>query len=738
MTTGWNYVWGESWKEYIQRSSITKDLTSAQLESTRAMIGAISNQTASILTGVRGMGSQISSSADRGFNQINTSVDRGLSQIDSSIQQLGSAVTKGFDQLGSAMSDGFSMLGDQMNQVAGEISGLNANFQWGFGQMIAQMGGMNDALNTLIKLAKEEVQRLAYNHFEIARDAYRRGLYEECLEELKKAIEGDHVSPGYKLEWRFHQMMGVVRLGFFNCNLDLVDPSQAEHSFLLAARYAGADNPEEAAVAFLGAGWAAFVQGKLTEALKHTDQAVALYSDLTEALFQAAKIRMASNKPGEALRLLRQAIQQSPAYVVKASADGDFRRHEAELNTFLEAMRQEQLTVMKPGVSQWLGEAEDWAKSVPEVSQSSDVMERWRGVLEGYWGLLELLKYEREGLEKDRQMMVEARKRGEERIAMEKMVSENALRVELERKRNTFHIEKQVEWVERLVDEPYQVKEEYWELVVVKPSGWFTREKTEAVTKTRMVTKTRQVKREVKEELSIVVNGLGEVVDCSYEVFEMLRFVRIPAGKFVMGSPASENWRLDCETQHEVTLTRPFDLMVTPVTQALWQAVMGNTPSCTKGRDLPVVAVSWEDVQGFINKLNRMLGIESLRLPTEAEWEYACRAGTTGARYGELADIAWYQGNSLGKTHPVGKKAPNAWGLYDMLGNVCEWCQDWYASYPSGPVTDPTGPLTGSSRVGRGGSWNSDAGIVRSATRIFFSPGNCRDYLGFRLARDSL
>lgn len=732
MITGWNYIWGESWKDYVQRYSITHDLTAAHRESTQAMIGAISGQTASILTGVRSMGAQVSSSVDRGFGQLGASMDRGFGQLDSSIQQLGSAVGAGFDQLGSAMSDGFSMLGGQMDLIADEISGLNASFQWGFGQMIAQMGGMNDSLNTLIKLAKEEVQRLAYNHFEIARDAYRRALYEECLEELDKAINGDHVSSGYKLEWRFHQMQAVIRLGFFGCNPDLVDPGQAEQSFLLAARYARSDDPEEAALALMGAGWSAFVQGKLPEALKYTNQAVALDPDLTEALFQGAKIWMAKDKPGEALPLLRQAIDQSPAYVVKASADGDFQRHEAELNDFLEAMRQEQLKVLQPQVRQKLTEAEEWAKTFSEVSECTEVLERWKGVLEGSWGLLELLKYGEEVLRKDHKTIIKAKKRGEERIAREKAAAEKAVREELERKRNTLHVEKRVVLVERLVDESYQVEEDYWDLAVVKPAGWFRREQTEAVLKTRTVTKTRKVKREVEEERSIIVNGLGEVTG---DLDEMLRFVRIPAGTFMMGSPKNEDERFSWETQHKVTLTRPFEMMVTPVTQALWQAVMGNNPSHFKGPDLPVEEVSWEDVQEFIQKLNQMLGTDSLRLPTEAEWEYACRAGTTGARYGKLGEVAWYEDNSDGETHRVGTKAPNAWGLYDMLGNVWEWCQDWHGSYPSGPVTDPTGPSTGSRRVNRGGSWDYGARNVRAANRSYDDPRFRLVDLGFRLAR---
>ena len=146
-------------------------------------------------------------------------------------------------------------------------------------------------------------------------------------------------------------------------------------------------------------------------------------------------------------------------------------------------------------------------------------------------------------------------------------------------------------------------------------------------------------------------------------------------------------------------------------------------------------SVSWTDVQEFIRKLNEREGGELYRLPTEAEWEYAARAGTTGPRYGETDEIAWYAGNSGGRTHPVGRKRPNAWGLHDMLGNVWEWTADWYGPYPSGAASDPRGPASGSFRVRRGGGWYSDAGRCRSADRNGFEP-SYRDFnLGFRLAR---
>ena len=211
-----------------------------------------------------------------------------------------------------------------------------------------------------------------------------------------------------------------------------------------------------------------------------------------------------------------------------------------------------------------------------------------------------------------------------------------------------------------------------------------------------------------------------------------MKMVLIPAGKFLMG---------EGEDRHEVTISKPFYMGVTEVTQAQYQAVMGADPSQIKGPTNPVESVSWEEAVEFCRRLSEETR-KAFRLPTEAEWEYACRAGSkTGFSFGDsdnaLAEYAWYKGNSAGTSHPVAQKKPNAWGLCDMHGNVWEWCADSYGSYASGASTDPQGAGSGGTRVVRGGSWSdSDTDLFRCAYRLNIDPSS-RQYatLGFRCAR---
>jgi formylglycine-generating enzyme required for sulfatase activity len=228
--------------------------------------------------------------------------------------------------------------------------------------------------------------------------------------------------------------------------------------------------------------------------------------------------------------------------------------------------------------------------------------------------------------------------------------------------------------------------------------------------------------------------------------FGGMECVWCPPGQFMMGSPTSERGRSSDEVQHEVVLTRGFFLAETECTQGQWESVMGGNPSFFKGTERPVEQVSWYEAVEYCRKLTAKQRAEGIladgwewRLPTEAEWEYAARAGTTGARYGKLDTIAWRDGNSGDEPHPVKQKTANAWGLYDMIGNVWEWCSDWYGGYPTGSVTDPTGPSSGSFRVLRGGSWVDAAWGARSAFRFRDPGGRLNNFaLGFRPALSSV
>ncbi len=221
-----------------------------------------------------------------------------------------------------------------------------------------------------------------------------------------------------------------------------------------------------------------------------------------------------------------------------------------------------------------------------------------------------------------------------------------------------------------------------------------------------------------------------------------LELVLIPAGEFMMGLPDSDKIGFDSEKpQHRVRITKPFYLGKYLVTQEQWKAVTGNNPSYFQGPKNPVETVSWDDCQKFLEKLYAKVGGGKFRLPSEAQWEYACRAGSKtrywfGDNESKLGDYAWYFANSGSKPHPVGEKKPNAWGLYDMHGNIWEWCQDWYDGgyYANSPTDDPTGPTTGSVRVYRGGHWYGLARDCRSASRDARGPGDHLGILGLRVS----
>jgi len=235
----------------------------------------------------------------------------------------------------------------------------------------------------------------------------------------------------------------------------------------------------------------------------------------------------------------------------------------------------------------------------------------------------------------------------------------------------------------------------------------------------------------VAKPLRVITNSMG------------MKLVLIPTGEFLMGSPDGDPSAFAGEQpQHGVRITKPFYLGVTAVTQEQYEGVMGTNPSRFKGAQLPVEDVSWDDAVAFCRKLGSQERL-SYRLPTEAEWEYFCRAGSTsqwcfGDDESLLEEYAWYEKNSGHTTHPVGEKKPNGWGLHDMHGNVWEWCSDWYGTYAATALDDPRGPMAGSFRVIRGGSWYYGARYCRSAHRSRGTPGSRYNSLGFRLACSSV
>jgi sulfatase modifying factor 1 len=221
-------------------------------------------------------------------------------------------------------------------------------------------------------------------------------------------------------------------------------------------------------------------------------------------------------------------------------------------------------------------------------------------------------------------------------------------------------------------------------------------------------------------------------------LFKGIVVVYVPAGEFLMGTPAAESGRGSDEGPVHRVSTKGIWIGKYEVTRETWQAVMGGAAGKPEERDLPQANVSYEDIRSFLRTLNEGSGL-AFRLPTEAEWEKCCRGGVSSPRYGPLDQTAWQAGNSGGRAHPVGTRKPNGFGLFDMLGNVWEWCSDWYGSgyYATSPYLDPTGPGQGRRRVCRGGGFLHSGPYLRSGHRNSQEPAKSKPHLGFRLALES-
>jgi formylglycine-generating enzyme required for sulfatase activity len=266
------------------------------------------------------------------------------------------------------------------------------------------------------------------------------------------------------------------------------------------------------------------------------------------------------------------------------------------------------------------------------------------------------------------------------------------------------------------------------------------------------IAKSKRKLAKLKRRDKVVTRSVADIELQQFTNRIGMRFVLIPAGRFLMGTRTektacfedeSDELEYEHELQHEVIITKPFYMGVYPVTQQEYEQLIGRNPSEFRGKQSPVENVSWHAAMRFIKRLNSDLSEHKkglrYRLPTEAEWEYACRAGSEseyffGESASKLGQYAWYKANSKLRTHPVGMKKPNAWGLHDMYGNIWEWCLDLDGSYPEGTVTDPEGPDFGDFRIYRGGSWDDGPNECRSAYRGMYSSDYSDGSIGFRVA----
>ncbi len=267
---------------------------------------------------------------------------RQLIASNRAMEEIGVQIVSGYQNQVDVTRQGFETISYQMKDLLSDIEDLQASFEWGFSDVLTSLGHINDSLNKLISIATTPVQTTAYNHFEIARDAFRRRLYAEALQEIEKAINGvTGVSPGYPLEWRFYQLIGIIRMGFIGCDVSLVDLDKAENAFITAAKYAEIDYANESARLYLCAARSAYLQGKYLQAIDYLKKSLQLNNKLGESMFLLAKIYSAIDKLDVSYDFLKKAIQLDNFYALKAASDGDFQKHNKDLDEFIRNLTNE-------------------------------------------------------------------------------------------------------------------------------------------------------------------------------------------------------------------------------------------------------------------------------------------------------------------------------------------------------------------------------------------------------------
>jgi formylglycine-generating enzyme required for sulfatase activity/tetratricopeptide (TPR) repeat protein len=700
---------GLTYLQYLQTKSFVSDVKGAQQKAAKAINLTVAKQTRELIASQEALARDNIRSMEAGFGRV------------------AEATEEGFEHLSWEIRDVSRNVAD----VSHGISQLNATFQWGLSEMLSQMTRMNSAVSELVKLASTPVQTEANEYFQNARDGLRRGLYPEALEEVEKAIAK------HRFEWRYYSLAGTIRLGSVSGGLELFDLGKAEEYFLLAARYAKSDSPLDAACSYLAASWAAYCQKKMGPALTHVEAALELDPQLTEALFQAGKLYMALREPDSALPLLGKAIELDKGYALKAAADGDFQRYDAELRQFLEALRDAKAEQIRSALEATFTRFDFWLSRSKEALEDP-LVARARTFMESagmpLWDLLVAW----EDLSKLPGVI-------SERASKVRLI----VRTELPGPEYEFEVKggagksQSLNLGGRLLGARFSASEEQYRLV--KKTG--------------------------KKECVAIYDATGEVS-------QRIDLAMVPSGHFTKKSSQRLGGMYASmlyETQSVTRVTRPLLVSRTLITKEQFQAFVPSGKADVGQGRLPVINVSWHDALAYCNALSREVGLEETyiisprgvkwkgadcigyRLLTNAEWEYAC-FGSSSAEVSSWNDdqvdkAAWVKENSEGVIHPVALKQPNQWGLYDLLGLVSEWVFDWYISTPwSAPEEDPVIPagsdrdtqILGSQaaqvdsieRVTRGGSYMDPDQHIRSCVPARGSdPKKGSPTIGFRIAR---
>lgn len=615
------------------------------------------------------------------------------------------------------------ILAFSVEELTNKITELPAKFRWGMSDCLARVIDMNESMSSLIEHTDTPAQTLAYSHFEKAREAFHDKDCIKTMKEVEKAIYGGRTSAGFQSEWRFYLLLGIIHLGFYGCDTELIDLAKAEEEFVNAAMFSQAEYRTDSAISFMAAGWAAYCQGKIEDAINHTKDAVERNSRLYEAHYLMAKYHLTAGKAAEGFKYLAKAIQSDAFYALKAAGDEDFHQSETEYRDFLTSLKHTQF--------------EKFRKKINE----------------------ELMQMKSQVIPPELQAIID--KFGEDKplLQLSKTISEwNVFKVA------PVFVSKLIENIKIEHEAVVNVIEPYHEKVIIRKKSLFRKEESKIITKTKVVERKKKIRYTIKIFRDSFMFFTGKVlVD-----FDM---VEVPGSKFEIGDTAGVG-RNDERPIHKVELNS-FLVCRTPVTQKLWNLVMDDNPSNFQGFELPVEHISWYDAIEFCNKLSIMADLmpyyiidkdqadpsnlnkndgkkwlvecnpkaDGYRLLTEAEWEFSARGGSNSNYYNyagseHVGNVAWIKDNSSFKTHPVGQKKPNEIGLYDMSGNIWEWCWDWYDDYSETELENPQGAEQGIYKVIRGGSWADNKNYQRVASRGKENPSGKYSSIGLRIARN--